>query len=176
MVEAKKVEPASTEPYTFLKHTSKDWEGKETTGWCLVENNIHKSKHWLPKFKQFNGCGGATMDGIMDFYDLIAPKYDFTKVWKDCTKYLYQPGLECWQMPRAYMLLNLSRAGTKWLRDQGLVEICATPNVYHGANGLGGHCNTLCYWDWTHLLDDKDKVAKYKVVTPEIVLKEKQAA
>ena len=175
MDEVKKVDATTKPKYTFLKHEFKDWKGVTKHRWCLVANGTGY-KHYLPVFRQFNGCGGATLDGFMDFYARISPHYDFTQVWKDCAPYLYEENIEAWQMPRAYMLLNLAHSGAKWLRENGLVEICATPNVYHEANKLSETSNVLCYWDWKHLVPEGETYARYPVLTPTIVFKEKQPA
>lgn len=166
-------------PFTFLRENYADYSGEKSKRWFVTLNNVmYAPKIRLPFFRQFNGCGGATLDGFMDFYSgVTSSKVDFTTVWKAAVKYLYDEEMNSWQMPRAYMLLNFNgrSSAVGWLRENGLKEICTTPNVYHGANGLSPHVNTLCYWDWTHLVPPGKSYARYEVVVPKIVFKETNA-
>jgi hypothetical protein len=167
------------EPFTFLRKDRALYDGSRVKDWCVILNETrHKSAIFLPRFKQFNGCGGATLDGFMDFYDAIRMhNIDFSTVWKASMQYLYDETIMGWQMPRAYMLLNLNGypEAVTWLRANGLVEICTTPNAYHGGNGMSNHVNTLCYWDWTHLAPPGTSYARYGVFVPKIVFKETKA-
>jgi len=180
MVDAPRA-PAAPEvaPFIFLREDKVHYDGSRTKDWCVTLNESKfKSKVFLPRFKQFNGCGGATLDGFMDFYSAIKRHHiDFLTVWKASMQYLYDETISSWQMPRAYMLLNLNSypEAATWLRDNGLVEICTTPNAYHGVNELSKHVNTLCYWDWTHLAPPGVSYAQYEVFVPKIVFKETKA-